>query len=110
LIAPAAFVRDRLRRAIEYKISQKPAEAKLQLDILSDHNFLVVYGEGEIGKTQRKFLLRPHFGNVLGRCIALLTSRPPIAFINSEEDLAVFIKDFKERDDYTQALGSTLIF
>lgn len=40
----------------------------------------------------------------------LFSSRPPIAFINSEEDLAVFIKDFKERDDYTQALGSILIF
>lgn len=66
---------------------------------LNNHNFNIIaaHGEGSLPPrywNDNAIIVRPHCGNKLGRCAALTTSLPPVALLNSAEDLEAFLRVF----------------
>ena len=95
-IAPGSFVQLQLREAIAFKIgsypkTRNPDHSEQTVD--HDQYMSVIYGEGLAPKDySTRLILRPHRGNVLGRCIALKTSSTPVALLGSESDLLQFME------------------
>lgn len=119
LISPGSFVQDRLRKAVAFKIEScipyKDTKAPNYNGEIVNHDqyFSVIYGEGLAPEDySARIILRPHRGNVLGRCIALMTSSTPVALLACESDLSQFFKfwDYKTKtDSLPAALRYTLI-
>ena len=119
LISPGSFVQDRLRKAVAFKIEScipyKDTKAPSHNGEIVNHDqyFSVLYGEGLAPENySARIILRPHRGNVLGRCIALMTSSTPVALLACESDLSQFFKfwDYKTKtDSLPAALRYTLI-
>lgn len=96
LISPSKFVRT-LLRAVEYKFENFQASSQLPSNQLNLEGYSVVFGEGDLRNVQSGGLIvRPHYGNMLGRCIALMTTKPPLAFVNSDQDLEEAYEAFKK--------------
>ena len=95
-ISPASFVHIGLRNAVTFKTGSYPKIRKPgNRDGILDHNedFSVIYGEGRPHQDcSTRFILRPHHGNVLGRCIALVTSSRPVALLGYDSDFSQFMK------------------
>ena len=95
-ISPGSFVQIQLKEAIAFKIgsyrkNRSPDHSEQTVD--HDQYFSVIYGEGLAPKDySTRIILRPHRGNVLGRCIALKTSSTPVALLGSESDLSQFME------------------
>ena len=106
-ISPGSFVKQRLAKAVKFKTQG--------LDMIPDHGIVdeyvsVIYGEGVI--TQQKstrLTVRPHRGNTLGRCVALVTSSLPVALLCSESDLSTFTKVWALANE-TNSPGENLYF
>ena len=105
LIPPGSFVQIQLREAIAFKIRSYPKTRSpdhSEQRVVHDQYFSVIYGEGLAPQDySTRIILRPHRGNVLGRCIALKTSSTPVALLGSESDLSQFMEfwDHKTKTD-----------
>ena len=98
-ISPGSFVQDRLRTAVAFRtkssLETRPSDHSEK--IANDQYFSVVYGEGLAPKQySTRIVLRPHRDNVLGRCIALMTTSTPVALLGSHSDLSHFLKRWDE--------------
>ena len=93
-IPPGYFVRERLAKAVEFKARELPdSSMSNQGNDIVDEYFSVVHGEGEVSRqNSTRITVRPHRGNILGRCVALMTSSLPAAMLNSENDLSTFTR------------------
>ena len=96
LISPGSFVQSQLRKAVRFKkVSYPKTKSPDHGEEIVDHDqyISVIYGEGLAPKHySTRIILRPHHGNILGRCIALMTSSTRIALLGSESDLSQFMK------------------
>ena len=106
-ISPGSFVKQRLAKAVEFKTQG--------LVMIPDHGIVdeyvsVVYGEGVIPQQKStRLTVRPHPGNTLGRCVALVTSSLPVALLCSESDLSTFTKVWALANE-TKSPGENLYF
>lgn len=113
-IPPGYFVKERLANAMEFKTKELPASimSNHATDIMDEY-FSVIHGEGVIPQQRNtRIIVRPHRGNILGRCVALMTSSLPVAMLNSESDLSTFTKLWVMEDaikSETKLLHYTLI-
>lgn len=116
VISPGSFVQHRLREAVAFKLRsyQETITPDHSEEIVNhDQYYSVIYGEGLApSHYSTRIILRPHRGNVLGRCIALMTSSTPVALLGCESDLSQLFKfwDHKTKtDSLPAALRYTLI-
>ena len=111
LISPGSFVQIQLKEAIAFKIGSYPKTRipdHSEQTVDHDQYFSVIYGEGLPPKDySTRIILRPHRGNLLGRCIALKTSSTPVALLGSESDLSQFMEfwDHKTKTKTDSQLG-----
>lgn len=108
-ISPGYFVKEILARAVDFKTKELPRSftADNSSDLV-DQYLSVVHGEGVISeKSDTRIIVRPHRGNTLGRCVALMTSSPPVAMLNSKSDFSTFTKLWA-LEDATNAEGKSL--
>ena len=96
VISPGSFVQDKLGEAVAFKIGayHETSNPGYKEDTVN-HNqyFWVVYGEGRPSEVYAsRPMLHPHHGNVLGRCVALVTSCGTVALLACEGDLPLFIR------------------
>ena len=95
-IEPGFFVQYRLREAFAFKIrySLKTRYSKYSKETVDhDQYFSVIHGEGLTPKDcSTRIILRPHHCNVLGRCVALMTSSTPVALLGCDSDFAQFME------------------
>ena len=108
-VPPGYFVKERLANAVEFKTKEVPESITLgNSNDIVDEYFSVVHGEGVIPQQENtRIIVRPHCGNILGRCVALMTSSLPVAMLNSESDLSTFFKLWV-LDDATKSKGKLL--
>ncbi|KAH9871136.1 hypothetical protein J1614_006711 [Plenodomus biglobosus] len=108
LIAPGAFLLN-LQRANDYKHEEKlPLSDKAEWEsvLRSDQN-IVVHGEGSIDLPQTCHTLRPHRGNILGRCVAIAQTEGRMALVTTDEDIELFARVWaKQRIDRISAQNS----
>lgn len=93
-ILPGYFVNERLANAMDFKTKELPTSimSNHATDIVDEY-FSVIHGEGAVPQqSNTRISVRPHRGNTLGRCVALMTSSIPVAMLNSESDLSTFTK------------------
>lgn len=108
-ISPGYFVKEGLANAVEFKTKELPESftSDYGSDFV-DQYLSVVHGEGVIPQqSDTRITVRPHRGNILGRCVALMTSSLPVAMLNSESDLSTFTKLWA-LEDATNAEGKSL--
>ena len=109
-ISPGSFVQNQLKEAIAFKIgsypkTRNPDHSEQTVD--HDQYLSVIYGEGLAPKDySTRLILRPHRGNVLGRCIALKTSSTPVALLGSESDLLQFMEFWDHKTKNNSQFGS----
>ena len=111
LISPGSFVQNQLREAVAFKIKSYPktkAPGHSEEIVNHDQYFSVIYGEGRApNHYSARIILRPHRGNMLGRCIALVTSSTPVALLGSESDFLQFMK-FWDHETKTNSRPASL--
>ena len=116
LISPGSFVQDQLRRAVAFKtrssLETKPS-GRWEETVVYDQYYSVIYGEGlPPKKYSTSIVLRPHRNNVLGRCVALMTTPTPVALLGSQSDLFHFLNrwdEMKKTNAQSAPLHYTLI-
>ena len=110
LISPASFVDDYLVNAMKYKRPNKGhtyLNGVSGIDQIPCESIFTACGEGHFPQTWLgeglstiwvgsgpKVIMRPHCGNVLGRCAAIATSPQPIALLDQKKDLEIFARVF----------------
>ena len=99
-ISPGSFVNDYLASAILFKtkIGQGPSVVNLED---KEWKMSIVRGEGVLPSSHHAnmdIFLRPHCGNRLGRCAALVTSPSQTAIITCEQDVEDFIRFLNTND------------
>jgi hypothetical protein len=71
--------------------------------VLQGHTYIKVQGEGLVDTPNECHMLRPLHGNILGRCVAIATTKSPVALVRSRQDLEVFARywcrDFDVRQE-----------
>lgn len=96
VISPGFFVQSLLSPAVAFKIrySPKTRYSKYSKETVDHDQYCsVIHGEGLIPEDRyTRIILRPHHGNVLGRCVALMTSSTPVALLGCDSDFAQFMK------------------
>ena len=99
-ISPGRFLKETLERAVEFKARELPGRIiPTYGDYIVDSHFAVVHGEGVVPQQNNaRITLRPHYGNVLGRCVALVTSSLPVVILHSDSDTAIFAKGWALAD------------
>ena len=112
-IFPAHFVHHELAEALHFKNQLLSNVTSSHDSGIVDQQFSVIHGEGIVSQPiSTRISVRPHRGNTLGRCVALVTSSGPVALLSSEGDLSIFMElwAFKDEDkDQRQGLRFTLI-
>ena len=95
-IAPGSFVQFQLREAVAFKLGtpmRKSDPTYGDESVNNDQYFSVIHGEGLAPKDySTRIILRPHYGNVLGRCVALMTSSRPVALLSCDSDFSQFME------------------
>ncbi|KAG8526125.1 uncharacterized protein KY384_000118 [Bacidia gigantensis] len=123
-IYPRSFVSDFLEPAVEgYDLGPCKRFYEPRLSETSNqtqdynpkscYNTSVLYGEGTVPKrrdSDPRIQIRPHHGNTLGRCAALVNSHKPVILINSKEDLLRYMMALcDEGKRYRQDMFWTLL-
>ena len=113
IISPGSFVQTQLRQAVAFKIGayQKSGYPNYSEETVNhDQYFFVVYGEGLAPKDySTRIILRPHYGNVLGRCVALMTSSTPVAMLGCDSDFSQFMEFWDHETKINPQTQYTLI-
>lgn len=101
VISPGSFVKCTLTDAIRFKshvICDPTTDSTDENPDDPSWKTIVVRGEGVLRSPyliNAAIFVRPHFRNIWGRCVALATSRLPVALINSAEDFKHFSRIFE---------------
>lgn len=96
LVSPGSFVKQ-LSQAIEYRFEDFKTFPGLPLKDANQAECSIVFGEGDLRNISATGLVvRPHVGNVLGRCFALSTSGSRVALIDSDQDLETLYRALKK--------------
>ena len=116
LISPGSFVQEQLRRAVAFKTRsslETIPSGRGEETVVYDQYYSVIYGEGLPPKRySTSIVLRPHRNNVLGRCVALMTTPTPVALLGSQSDLFHFLNrwdEIKKTNAQSAPLHYTLI-
>jgi hypothetical protein len=104
LIVPTLFL-ERLLEAVAYRCNERIplAESRRWDVVLRGHQYIKTEGEGLVEEAKNCHMLRPLQGNILGRCVAVSTSRGSIALVKSRQELELFARywcrDYEERKE-----------
>ncbi|CAI6339208.1 unnamed protein product [Periconia digitata] len=93
-ISPSAFY-EQLQNATCYKrLSRIPEHehASWSAVLSGGFKYILVHGEGLVVRSRRCHMLRPHRGNLLGRCVALSRTKDHVALVKTDEDLKIFAR------------------
>lgn len=87
-ICPLRF-RHQLERAVKYKIEPRIPKSGRESwsSILRGSQFVGVHGGGWAAASHTYHTLRPHRGNILGRCIAISHTESAVALVKSHEEV-----------------------
>ena len=114
VISPGKFINN-LQTAIGYAVYAQPqswddkpcTDSTSASDVASCQDITVVDGEGLLARqfqAPSNIVIRPHCGNMLGRCVALVNStrtvamlNETIAMLNKDEDLVQFARAINAR-------------
>ncbi|KAF2008662.1 hypothetical protein BU24DRAFT_429239 [Aaosphaeria arxii CBS 175.79] len=92
-ISPTVFFWHLLKANL-YKFAARysASDSKEWESVLRTHKYIMVHGEGLVKASDKYHLLRPLRGNVLGRCVAMSTTKSPMALVRTDEELQIFAR------------------